>query len=209
MPRSADARTAAINAAVRLFDRQGYHGTGLADILAASGAPRGSFYFHFPGGKEQLGVEAVARAADDVAALFHTAAARHPEPDQLLRSVGRALIRWLERSEFQEGCAVAAVTVETAITSETLRLACQQAYTRWQQILTDAFTAGGLPAERSARLASLTISALQGAALTSRAHRDTRPLRDAVDTLADLAATALRTSTTGSPVETDAPRPEI
>ncbi len=49
----------AITAAVKLFRMQGYTATGLSQILEESGAPKGSFYFHFPRGKTQLAEEAI------------------------------------------------------------------------------------------------------------------------------------------------------
>ena len=55
-------RDSLIWAAAKLFRRQGYSGTGLRDILAASGAARGSLYHYFPDGKEQIGAAAVTAA---------------------------------------------------------------------------------------------------------------------------------------------------
>ena len=59
MPRKTDARAHAIAAAERLFRIQGYTATGLTQILETSGAPKGSFYFHFPRGKAQLAEETI------------------------------------------------------------------------------------------------------------------------------------------------------
>ena len=53
-----------IEATARMLQHRGYHGTALSDILEASGAPRGSLYFHFPGGKDQLAIEATRAAVD-------------------------------------------------------------------------------------------------------------------------------------------------
>ena len=61
-------RQALVWAAAKLFRRQGYSGTGLRDILAASGAARGSLYHHFPGGKEEIGAAAVTAAGGLVTA---------------------------------------------------------------------------------------------------------------------------------------------
>ena len=58
-----DTRVRLIETTARLLQHRGYHGTSLSDILEASGAPRGSLYFHFPGGKDQLAIEAT-RAAE-------------------------------------------------------------------------------------------------------------------------------------------------
>ncbi len=64
--RGAASRAAFVNTAARLMRRQGYAGTGLNEIVARSGAPRGSLYFHFPGGKEQLAATALAQAGADL-----------------------------------------------------------------------------------------------------------------------------------------------
>jgi len=48
-----------LRAGLHLFQAQGYHATGVAQILARSKAPKGSFYHHFPGGKEELAIVAL------------------------------------------------------------------------------------------------------------------------------------------------------
>lgn len=171
---------------MRLFDRQGYHGTGLAEILQTAGSPRGSLYFHFPGGKEEIGVEAVNLAAAAVEELILGVATRQREPAELVRALGRALGRWLERSAYQEGCAVLAVTVETANLSEPLRLSCANAYARWEKALSDAFVAAGTPTREARRIATLTVAALEGALAVCRARRSAEPMTTAADTLASL-----------------------
>ncbi|MDT7695716.1 MAG: TetR/AcrR family transcriptional regulator, lmrAB and yxaGH operons repressor, partial [Pseudonocardiales bacterium] len=57
MASRSDSKARMITAARRLFRERGYLGTAFSDVLAESGAPRGSVYFHFPGGKEELGTE--------------------------------------------------------------------------------------------------------------------------------------------------------
>ncbi|HEY8491429.1 MAG TPA: helix-turn-helix domain-containing protein, partial [Dehalococcoidia bacterium] len=64
MSRPTDSRQRMIRAMSRLMQRQGFHATGLNQVLAESGAPKGSLYFHFPGGKEQLAAEAVQASGD-------------------------------------------------------------------------------------------------------------------------------------------------
>src|ERR1700716_2114518 len=54
-------RDAFIRATGKLLRRQGYDATGVNEIVARSGAPKGSLYFHFPGGKEELALEAMRR----------------------------------------------------------------------------------------------------------------------------------------------------
>jgi len=190
MPRTSTARSDAIMTAARLFHQQGYHGTGLAQVLAESGAPKGSFYFHFPGGKEQLAVEAVHAASATVEALIADAAKRASDAPDVVRRAGAAIARWMEESDFQQGCAVATLAAEAAATSPPLRKACQTAYARWRRLLAQALCQHGIPRARARELATLTVAAIEGATLIARTERRT----DAVTTVtAALAAQIHRT----------------
>jgi TetR/AcrR family transcriptional regulator, lmrAB and yxaGH operons repressor len=171
MPRTTTARTDAIATAVRLFHHQGYHGTGLAQLLAESGAPKGSFYFHFPGGKEQLAVEAVEASSATVEALINSASERAHDAPDVVRRAGRAIARWLEESNFEEGCAVATLTAEAAGTSPALRTACENAYSRWRGLFAEALRKRGVSGARARELATLIVAALEGATLIARAER--------------------------------------
>ena len=62
MPRRTDSRSRMIEAAFELFRKRSYHATAFSDVVQESGAPRGSIYFHFPGGKQQLAREVIALA---------------------------------------------------------------------------------------------------------------------------------------------------
>ena len=77
---ASDTRTRMLETTARLLQHRGYFGTALSDILAASGAPRGSLYFHFPGGKDQLVIEATRLAVEETSAFLRETlgAARTP-----------------------------------------------------------------------------------------------------------------------------------
>ena len=160
---------------MRLFDRQGFHGTGLAQVIADSGAPRGSFYFHFPGGKEQLAHEAIAVARDEVIAVMD--AAGRDDPAAILRGTAAALAAWLERSAFAEGCAVASITLDVAADREHLRIDCRDAFRAWHEHLAEALRAAGTPGADAADQAWTCVAALEGAVVLSRAERSAEPVR--------------------------------
>src|SRR5579872_3314194 len=117
-----DTRDRMIRSAARVFQRQGFVGAGLRDILLESGAPRGSFYFHFPGGKEELGVEAASFWRQSIMDLVDRSAARAGDAAEFVAVSARALAKAMERSGFVEGCPVAITALEMAPQSDLLRV---------------------------------------------------------------------------------------
>src|SRR5438128_11216474 len=114
MGKADDSKGKTLTAAVKLFRQQGYHGTALHDILEAGGAPRGSLYFHFPKGKEEIGAAAVWLATKTVADFIAHAAATSKNLQAFLLQLARGMATNLERSGYREGCPVATTALETA-----------------------------------------------------------------------------------------------
>src|SRR5690242_311975 len=97
-----------VDAAADLMHANGYAATGVSEILSRSGAPKGSLYHHFPGGKEQLGIAAVELAADRIGAAIDHLLRTHSAPDAI-RRLGALLAAGLEASQFEKGCPIATV----------------------------------------------------------------------------------------------------
>ena len=93
---ASDTRTRMLEATARLLRQRGYHGTSLNDILAASGAPRGSLYFHFPGGKDQLVIEVTRASVADVAARLRETLTAEKSPGVAIRKIFAATARMLD-----------------------------------------------------------------------------------------------------------------
>ncbi len=89
-------RQGLVRAAASLFRRQGYAGTGTSQILAVSGAPRGSLYHDFPQGKQQIAQAAVEYAGELVTATLARLIEHEPTPRAALREYGRLLAGWLQ-----------------------------------------------------------------------------------------------------------------
>jgi TetR/AcrR family transcriptional repressor of lmrAB and yxaGH operons len=190
MPRPSDARERAIATTARLLQEQGYAGTGVNQILQESGAPKGSFYFHFPGGKEQLAIEALQRAGEQVAAVLRQLAQSTASPADLIDKFMTAEARMLSRSRYRQGCPIATVALEMSSESELIQVACRDIFTTWTAILTQHFAS--YVGTSAPDLAEYTIIALEGALLLSRVRRDTGPLlrlRDRLRTELESAAT--------------------
>ncbi len=183
-------RKAFLDATGVLLRRQGYAATGLSEIVERSGAPRGSLYFHFPGGKEELAVAAMERSGE---ALRRAIAATMQAPGATGEAVAAlidALAAGLEASGYRDGCPIATVALETAAGSELLRAAAARIFDAWLAELQDALRRDGVEPAAAERRAMLALSAIEGALLLSRARRDTAPLRAVRDELAQILSTA-------------------
>jgi TetR/AcrR family transcriptional repressor of lmrAB and yxaGH operons len=177
MPRpKSDTRARIIHSARTLLRRQGYHGTGLAQIIELSGAPRGSVYFLFPGGKEEIAVAAVAGWSEELDALLTKTRAASPDARAWIAALAAHFAADLRSSNFTEGLPVTTVTLDSVPASTGLTAACRSAYERWLQTMTEGLAAYAVADARS--MATLLLTALEGAAVLCRAYGSTTPLDD-------------------------------
>jgi AcrR family transcriptional regulator len=176
--RPAGSRERMVRSAALLFRERGYSGTAFSDVIAHSGAPRGSIYHHFPGGKAELAQEAVAWAAATIAERLDEALASEHDAAGVLRAFLAPWREVLERSDFRAGCPLVAITVETDVPAA-LTEAVERAFAGWQRLLAARLRRAGIAPARARTLATLTLGAIEGAVLLCRAQRDTAPL-DAV-----------------------------
>jgi TetR/AcrR family transcriptional repressor of lmrAB and yxaGH operons len=175
-----------ISTAVLLFQRDGYHATSWRRLVGEAGTPWGSAHHHFPGGKEQLGVEAVRRGAEMAGRAVDRAFSRHDTAEDAIRWWFGKAGQWLARDDYRGGCPLATVTLETAHTSAMLTAACRDAFDTWQRTLVTGFTAHGYSPGAAEELAVATINGFEGALLLCRIRRNTRALDTAAEQLAVL-----------------------
>jgi TetR/AcrR family transcriptional regulator, lmrAB and yxaGH operons repressor len=176
MAQRGETRRRLVETTAGLLQRQGFHGTGLLQVLEESHAPRGSLYFHFPGGKEQLTVEAIEYSRDVVSAWLRKSLDAYPDPAAAFTDITERYARRLERSEFTLGCPIAAVALEGTPISDRLRGASEAALAAWENLLTGYLEAAGVDAARARPLATAFICSLEGALMLARARRSAEPM---------------------------------
>jgi TetR/AcrR family transcriptional repressor of lmrAB and yxaGH operons len=168
---ASDSRQKMIERTAVLLARKGLQGTSFTEILEASGAPRGSLYHHFPGGKEELVLAAIGLAGDRALGLLdQLSGAPADKVAATFLSMWRSV---LERSDFGAGCAVAAVTV--AADSPDLVQRASQIFRDWRAKLAELLVQGGIVPDRAPGLAATLISASEGAVILARAEHSFVP----------------------------------
>jgi len=179
-------RDAIIGAAARLFRRQGYTATGLSQLVEASGAPKGSVYHYFPGGKAAIAAAAVAVAGDRVAATIAGLPTGSAAGD-FIRAYGRLMAGWLKASGYRDGCPIATTVLEEAAGDEAIALAARSAFADWQSAMANRLMLEGLSAPAAEDLALMTVAALEGALILARAARSESPVLQIAESLGRLA----------------------
>jgi len=143
--------------------------------------PIGSLYYHFPGGKEELGAAAMLYGADRFAEVLRTGLAASQRPGGAVAGCATLLADLLEASQWRDGCPVATVALETVNTSDVLQAVAAEALAMWTAVVEARLVDLGIGASDAAGFASVTISMLEGAELTCRVAKS----RTALDVAAD------------------------
>lgn len=178
-----------IESAALLFRERGVDGTSFSDVLEHSGAPRGSVYHHFAGGKTQLAEETI-RWAGDFMIAGTAATLRENDPVAAIGVLRRQWTHVLRSTDYAAGCTIVAGALEGEH-EPTVRDAAGAVFREWEDVLAGALRERGVPAARARSLATLLLASIEGAIVLSRAQRSTRPLGRVASELERQVAAAL------------------
>jgi TetR/AcrR family transcriptional regulator, lmrAB and yxaGH operons repressor len=167
----------------QLLEVQGYHATGLNQLIKESGSPKGSLYYHFPGGKDELTEVALLQTGKALYDRIRDNLAPIPDPAEAVGTFIRRIAHGIQVTEFRGGGPITTVALETAATNERLRLVCNQIYGWWQGAFAEKLHDGGLTHRQSSDLAAVIIAAIEGAIILCRTARNTIPMENVADAM--------------------------
>lgn len=168
-----------LRTAAKLFRKNGYSSTGLTEILTESKAPKGSLYYYFPGGKEQLGEEALRYAADSLMGTLEELAKSNQTAPSLLLAFASLLADWMKQSGYQDGCPMATTILETVPASAGITAAAFEAFSSWRGAFGKLLERDGMSSDEARRLSSLAVAALEGSLIQARIERSDAPILEA------------------------------
>jgi TetR/AcrR family transcriptional repressor of lmrAB and yxaGH operons len=160
---TSDSRDRMVRSAASLIRTRGVNATSFSEVLADSGAPRGSIYHHFPEGKEQLAEDAIRWTSERV--LAHLRAGAAVTPSDVLK---RFIDMWRKVVLTSHGKAGQIDLVRSTFRS-------------WTAVLAEQLRAVGVPSGRATSIALATLAGMEGALILCRAEGNAKPL----DTVAD------------------------
>ena len=163
-----------VRSAADLIQRHGVNATSFSEVIAASGAPRGSIYHHFPDGKNQLATEAVQSIAEPM--LRHQGACRAQTPAGVLDWFIDIWRQVVVTSGGARGCVVAGVAIDTLPTEPELMQLVQTTFRTFIGLLSQQLEAAGETTARSKAIATAAVAGMEGAMILCRADRSVVPL---------------------------------
>lgn len=186
MKKSDLSRMRLIQATTNLINLQGYHGTGINQIIKESRSSQGSLYYYFPEGKEGLVSAAVDQHGKNVANQIQRTLSEKDDPAESVYSILLFLANKFEQEDCMKANSIASVALDTSYTSERLRETCKSIYQSWKNAYQDFLVEKGFPLNRASQIAMLITTSIEGAVIISRTHRSSEPLLQVAEELKNL-----------------------
>lgn len=188
-----------VRAMSQALQQRGLHGVGLNELLAQAQAPKGVLYHHFPGGKTELAVAAIEATVAHITSALDELLAQQASPLPTLRGWFAAGLKQLERGQFERGCPLATVALESTAQDTALRQALAQGFSAIRERIALLLARGGLATPQAQRLAALVVSTYEGALLQARVAGHVGPMADSAAALLDLLDTLMPSGTQPPP----------
>lgn len=159
-----------------LLRTQGFHATGIQQVLKESGIPKGSLYYHFPQGKVELAVDSVENSRDILTQLLTEIVDSAQDPVDAIRIFCNFYIEELKRGNFTLGCPIATITLEAAPTNDQIQVACKASFKKLSSMFIDILLEKGVNHDQASRLATIALASIEGALILCKAQRNTQSL---------------------------------
>lgn len=179
-PANPETRSRLLEKGGDLVSIHGFNATGVQEITAAAGVPKGSFYNYFAS-KEAFAVEVLTDYWDAVMAAYGPILT-----DDTMAPLARiaryfaGLVEFHERRRYAVGCLIGNMAIEVTPSSESVRIKLAAIYRQWTASLTECLREaqgrGELPAGKDAvQLAAVLVDAFEGAVTRAKVERSRSP----------------------------------
>ncbi|MCR3757586.1 TetR/AcrR family transcriptional regulator [Clostridium felsineum] len=176
MKQKNDSREKILIAAAELFQTKGFNATGLNEILKESGSPKGSLYYYFPKGKEELALEAIKLSTHNIKGNLKKDMLEYKNPIKAVQSVVNHIIEDLKRDGKPKDISLSLLSLETYSSSEVLKEACRTSFIELQQIYSNKLTQNGISEEDAAFLSMTILTLLEGSITVSLTQKNQEAL---------------------------------
>jgi TetR/AcrR family transcriptional regulator, lmrAB and yxaGH operons repressor len=165
-----------LTTAARLFQKNGYHATGLNEIIKESATPKGSLYYHFPNGKEELAAATIKLMGNTIQHHIEAELAKNSDPVRAFKEFILDLAREFNEKDSENCFSINLLALETVLISESLRKTCIEVYDLWTETYYQKLVSSGFSSERATELSLILQLMIEGAITISLIRNDTTML---------------------------------
>ncbi|MGB9939644.1 TetR/AcrR family transcriptional regulator [Methanosarcina sp.] len=165
-----------LTTAAFLFQKNGYHATGLNEIIKESATPKGSLYYHFPNGKEELAAATIKLMGDTIQHHIEEELAKNSDPVQAIQEFILDIARKFNEKDPENCFSISLLALETVPISDSLRKTCIEVYDLWTDIYYQKLVSSGFSSERATELSLILQLMIEGAITISLIRNDTTML---------------------------------
>lgn len=176
MKNNTDSKEKILTVASRLFQINGYNATGLNEIIKESSSPKGSLYYYFPNGKEELALEAIKLSSQFIQIRIQNALDKYSNPIEAIQYNIKCIIESLEEGKAQN-ISISLLALETHLSSEPLREACKEAFNVFKNIYSEKLIKSGIPKEIAQELSVIILAMIEGAITISVTQKNYTDLK--------------------------------
>ena len=173
-----DTKSLIVKEGTRLFYEKGYVSVGLAEIIAATNTSKGSFYHHFPKGKEQLLITCLEQVQLDVIEAMEQHFVKHPNFKEAINSIFTDLIQMYEETGQIVGYTFTSMVSEIGVVSDEVREKCGSLYTRIIEVIANQLQMRGVSLDIAQQKALMLTSLIEGSIMLSIMKRTSEPLHN-------------------------------
>lgn len=171
-----DSREKILKAASMLFQVKGFNATGLNEILKESGSPKGSLYYYFPNGKEELALESIKLASTSIQRRLQNTLDKYSNPIEAIQAILKNITEDLKEDGKLKDISISLIALETYLSIESLREACELAFINIQNMYAEKLLESGLSKELAQELSLFIQVSIEGAITASVTEKNTTAL---------------------------------
>ncbi len=175
-----------IDTVIELLKVKGFNGVGLQEIISQSGTPKGSLYFHFPGGKNEIVETSIKQYGENIDTLLRMLFLNTTDIATAIKAVFSYAINDLESSNYTKGCPIGTTALDPESISKTIQESCAQCFSLMRDVMAERLKKDGMDAVEAEKQATFILSSFEGAIILSKAYRNTEPLKIIAERLSAL-----------------------
>ncbi|NYE08289.1 TetR/AcrR family transcriptional repressor of lmrAB and yxaGH operons [Bacillus niacini] len=181
-----DTKLQIIDISIPLFQQKGYKGVGVTEIIKACNVSKGSFYHHFPNGKEELLIACLQSISEVITTHIQDIFKQSPTTKEATKAMIDILVSNFEQEGTISGSTITSIVSEMGSLTDPVRDVCSDLYLKMQTIYVSKLESDGFSKEKANSIAVMMNASIEGAIILCLTQKSSNPLKIISHVLSDL-----------------------